>query len=229
MRFIETCRHLYNQLLEETHEMRSDFYQKQASLVTRKVDNKYLKAVHSQVLQDVNIRLDKAHTSWVKGLTKKPRFKRRERYNSFTYPQQPGFGIWKNRLRLSKIGQIRMKVHRKLLGEPKRCTIIREIDRWFAAIQVELPDAKKVTNDRPPIGVDLGLLKLAVLSDGTTFDNPDYVKRSAEKIQTLQRSLSRKRPGSRNSQKARVALAKEWRKVKNQRIDKTHKVFPLPR
>jgi putative transposase len=127
---LETCRQLYNQFLEETRERQLNFYQKQASLVTRKADNKYLKAVHSQVLQDVNIRLDKAFTAWIKGITKKPRFKRKERYNSFTYPQRPGFSIAGNRLRLSKIGAIKMKVHREVIGEPNRCTLIREIDRW---------------------------------------------------------------------------------------------------
>lgn len=221
---LETCRHLYNQLLEETLEKRLNFYQKQASLVTRKVNNKYMKSVHSQVLQDVNIRLDRAFTAWFRRLTMRPKFKRKGRYNSFTYPQQPSFGISGNRLRLSKIGQVKMKVHREIIGELKRCTVIREIDRWYAAFQVEAQSARNVTIDRPPVGVDLGLVKLAVLSDETVFDNPRCIKHSVEKIETLQRSLSRKRPGSNNREKVRIGLAKVWRKVRNQRLDNSHKV-----
>jgi putative transposase len=81
-----------------------------------------------------------------------------------------------------------------------------------------------MTKDRVPVGVDLGLVKLAVLSDETIFDNPHYVKRSAEKIRVLQRTLSRKRPGSNNREKARVKLANAWRKVRNQRMDNAHKI-----
>lgn len=222
---LETCRRLYNDLLAETSEKHLNFYQKQASLVTRKVGNKYLKAVHSQVLQDVNLRLDKAFIAWFEGLTRRPRFKRRGSYNSFTYAQQPGFRLVGNRLGLSKIGPVKMKLHREIIGEPNRCTVIREIDRWYAAIQVEVPDIKvPCHNDKPPIGIDLGVINLAVLSDGTTFTNPHYLKQSVEKVKALQRSLSRKKPGSKNREKARFALAKAWRRVRNQRLDHTHKV-----
>ena len=110
------------------------------SLGTRKANKKYLKAVHSQVLQDVNIRLDKAFTGWFKGLSKRPRFRRKERYYSSTYPQQPGSSILGNLLRLAKSRPIKMKVRREVSGEPTRCTIIREIDTWYGAIQVEVPD-----------------------------------------------------------------------------------------
>src|SRR3989442_12208120 len=175
---LETCRRLYNDLLAETTKNHMSFYQKQASLVARKTRSKYLQAIHSQVLQDVNIRLDRAFVSWFEGLTKKPRFKRRGHYNSFTYPQyENGFRINGNRLILSKIGSIKMKIHRETTGEPNRCTIIRDFDRWYAAIQVEAPHVKtKLDKDKPPVGVDLGLMNLAVLSDGTTFENPRHLR-----------------------------------------------------
>ncbi len=221
---LETCRRLYNDLLAETSEKRLNFYQKQASLVTRKVDNKYLKAVHSQVLQDVNLRLDKAFIAWFEGLTRRPRFKRQGRYNSFIYPQQPGFRVGSNRLELSKIGSVKMKLHREVMGEPKRCTVIRDIDKWYASIQVEAPDIKAPYNDKPPVGVDLGLINLAVLSDGTTFENPRHLRKSINKIGELQKSLSRKKPCSKNREKAKYSLGKTWRKVRNQRLDHCHKV-----
>ncbi len=221
---VETCRRLYNGLLAETREKRLNFYQKQASLVTKKDGNKYLKAVHSQVLQDVNARLDKAFISWFEGLTRRPRFKRRGRYNSFTYPQQPGFRIVGNRLELSKVGSVKMRLHREIMGEPKRCTVIRDIDRWYAAIQVKAPGIKAPYNDKPPVGVDLGLLNLAVLSDGTKFENPHHLRKSVGEIKALQRSLSRKKERSKNREKARLTLAKAWRKIRNQRLDHCHRI-----
>ena len=223
---LETCRRLYNDLLVETSKNHMSFYQKQASLVTRKTRSKYLQAIHSQVLQDVNVRLDKAFVSWFKGLTKKPRFKRKGRYNSFTYPQyQNGFRITGNRLILSKIGSIKMKVHRETTGEPNRCTIIRDLERWYAAIQVEAPDVKiEQDKNKPPIGIDLGLMNLAVLSDGATFENPHHLKQSTVRIKTLQISLSRKKLSSHNRAKAKIVLGKAHRKIRNQRLDYTHKV-----
>ena len=222
---IETCGRLYNQLLFETNEKRMNFYQKQASLVEKKIANKYLEAVHSQVLQDVNVRLDKAFVAWFEGLTKRPRFRREGRYRSFTYPQQPGFTVAGNRINLSKIGSIKMKLHRQISGELKRCTVIRDINRSYAAIQVEMPDFKIAgNNNKPPIGVDLGLTNLAVLSDGVIFENPHYLKQSIERIRQLQRSLSLKKPDSNDCKKARTSLAVAWLHVKNQRLDFCHKV-----
>ncbi len=116
---LETCRRLYNDLLAETKEKRVGFYQRQASLVSRKAGNKFLRMTHSQVLQDVNLRLDKAFIAWFEGLTKRPRFKRNGRYTSFTYPQQPGFRVVGNRLNLSKIGSIKMELIAEYQVNPK--------------------------------------------------------------------------------------------------------------
>jgi putative transposase len=98
-------------------------------LVLRKKENKYLKQVHSQVLQDVLLRLDKAYQAFFKKIMKYPKFKRYGKYNSFSYPQY-GNG-WKineeeGKLVLSCIGAIDFKMHRCLVGTLKRCTIIRE-------------------------------------------------------------------------------------------------------
>ncbi|MCL5067678.1 MAG: helix-turn-helix domain-containing protein [Thaumarchaeota archaeon] len=113
---LETCRRLYNSLLADRIENGFRFYELSKKLVELKRDNKYLKAVHSQVLQDVNLRLDKAYQSFFARLSKYPRFKRRGKYNSFACPQHNiEFKLSGNFLKLGKIGKVRVKLHRPIV------------------------------------------------------------------------------------------------------------------
>ena len=80
--------------------------------------------------QDVVFRLDQAFQAFFRGLTRFPKFKRRGRYNSFTYPQLGGFKrVEGDKLRLSMIGKVRVRLHRPISGLTKTCTIIRDIDQ----------------------------------------------------------------------------------------------------
>ena len=226
---LETCRRLYNSSLDErnkNYEIR--FYEQKRLLTERRRENKYQKQVHSQVLQDVLLRLDKAYQAFFKGLTRYPRFKRREKYNSFTYPQIGGFSLDDERLllRIGLIGIVEVKVHRPINGMMKTCTIIRDIDQWYACITVvEKPEYNvKPLSARTEVGVDFGLFNLAVLSTGEVIENPKLLNASAERIKYLQKSLSRKKKGSHNRMKARMALAIVWRRVRRRRDDYAHKV-----
>lgn len=129
---LETCRRLYNDSLSERSvDWDIGFYEQKQLLVLRKQENKFYKQVHSQILQDVILRLDKAYQSFFKKLSRYPRFKRKDGYNSFTYLQYGGFCIRDNKLVLSCIGAIKIKMHRISVGTLKRCTIIRDVDQWL--------------------------------------------------------------------------------------------------
>jgi len=135
---IETCRHLYNDSLgERSVDWDVGFYEQKQLLALRKQDNKYYKQVHSQVLQDVLLRLDKSYQAFFKKIMKYPKFKRREKYNSFTYPQHGGFRIRDNKLVLSCIGTIKLKMHRIPIGMLKRCTVIRDVGQWYACVTTD--------------------------------------------------------------------------------------------
>jgi putative transposase len=221
---METCRLLYNDLLDDRIRTKSKAFEQEKALASFRRGNKFLMAVHSQVLQDVVFRLDKAFGAFYVGLSRYPKFRRKGRYNSFTYPQLGGFKVVGDRLRLSKIGLVKARVHRPIEGTPKTCTIIRDIDQWYACISAETEPAKYESQSGRPVGVDLGMSNLAALSDGRVFENPKHLDDSIALIKTRQRSLSRKKAGSANRQKAKVLLAKAWRKVRNQRLDTAHKV-----
>lgn len=173
--------------------------------------------------QDVVFRLDKAYQAFFSGLMRFPKFKRNGRYNSFTYPQESGFKIVDGKLRLSMIGLVRIRLHRDLRGPVKTCTIVRDIDQWYACITAEYKDKVTPTNKKPSIGVDVGVSAIVALSDGTIVSAPKTLKNFGLTIKAAQKSLSNKKKGSKNWEKAKVRLEKAWRKVRNQRNDFTHK------
>jgi putative transposase len=132
-------------------------------------------------------------------------------------------------LKLGKIGKVKIRQHRPIIGTIKRATIIREIDQWFVAFSLELQSveerrSKNEEKKNSAIGVDVGLSNLVALSNGETIPNPKFLKQSAKKIKHLQRELSRKKKDSKNREKAKLSLAKAWRKVRREREDFAHKL-----
>ena len=220
---VETCRRLYNDLLDDRIKNRTNAFEQKRHLTAYRKENKYLKQVHSQVLQDVVFRLDKAFGSFFGGLSKFPRFRRNGGYNSFTYPQFGGFKLRDGKLCLSTIGRVKVILHREIEGQMKTCTIVRDIDQWYACVTTEKDGAEPVPNDRLSIGVDLGVTAVAALSDGRILPAPKLLSKSEVEIKSLQRSLSRKQKGSKNREKAKVSLEKAWRRLRNRRNDFTHK------
>jgi putative transposase len=219
---IETCRRLYNDLLDDRIENRTGVFEQKRLLTAYRKENKYLSRVHSQVLQDVVFRLDKAFGSFFGGLTKFPKFRRNGRYNSFTYPQVGGFKISGERIYLSMIGKVRIVLHREIEGRTKTCAVIRDVDQWYAGITTEKVDELS-SNDKPPVGIDLGVTAIAALSDRTIFPAPKLLQKSEVEIRRLQRSLSKKQKGSKNRAKAKIAMEKAWRSLRNRRNDFAHK------
>jgi putative transposase len=206
---VETCRRLYNYLLADRIGNRRGAFEQKRHLTVYRKENKYLTQVHSQVLQDVVFRLDKAYGAFFTGFRRHPKFKRKDRYNSFRYPQVGGFKLVEGRLRLSKIGLVRAKFHRPIEGMMKTCTIIRDIDQWYACISAETESAKVDPQTGMPVGIDLGVLNLATLSNGRVFENQRHLDNSVTKIITLQRRLSRKlKTGRRRSAKRFMAIVK---------------------
>lgn len=221
---IEICRLLYNESLEERRKDEGLKYYEQKRRLTQKrntVDS--LKRIHSQVLQNVILRLERAFQNYHRDKSiGQPNFKRHHRYNSITYPQYGSFCIKENKLKLAFVdGLIKLRLHRIPVGNIKTCTIIRDIDRWFACFSCNNV-TRNTTNNA--VGVDVGLLNWITLSNGETIDRPRFLKGSINKIKSLQRDLARKKKGSKNRNKARMKLAKAWRKTRLQREDYCHKV-----
>jgi putative transposase len=114
------------------------------------------------------------------------------------------------RLRLPKIGDVRMKWTRSLPSAPSSVTLIKEsTERYWVSFVVVIDPAHDAL---PPTdgdqGIDLGLSRFAVLADGTHIAAPKYLRRAEKKLRKRQRELSRKQKGSRNRDKARIKIAR---------------------
>ena len=152
-----------------------------------------------------------------------PRFKSFDRLKSLCYPQM-GFKLIGNRLKVSPFGELKIKLHRQVKGKIKTLTLKREPSgKWFAIFTVEEEIVEFHPNQGGCVGVDLGLSKLAVASDGSIIPNPRHFKKYERKIALLGRRLSRKKKGSRNRFKAKVQLARAYEKLGNARNDFLHK------
>ncbi|SMO91895.1 RNA-guided endonuclease InsQ/TnpB family protein [Melghirimyces algeriensis] len=230
---LSMCRWLYNSMLEQrkfAYGKRgiSLNYNKQANeLPALKKEIPEFKQIQSQVLQHVAKRLDFAFQSFFRRLKKGenpgyPRFQGKNRYDSFTYPQS-GFKLEGKFLKLSKIGNVRIKLHRQMEGNIKTCTIKRKNGKYYACFSCEMEALKQATTGKQ-VGIDLGVKHLAITSDGEFFEHPKYLRKSERKIKYLQRMVSRRKKGSNRRQKAVALLAKAWEQISNRRRDTAHKI-----
>lgn len=230
---LEVCRILYNSCLvdrknhyESTGKGLSRIRQ-QEILTSDKKRVLLLKGIHSQVLQDVLFRVERAYQGFFRRLSEKqsktgyPRFKPEGRYDSITYPQEPGFRIEEGKLKLSKIGHLKIKMHRDIVGHVKTCTIRKDGNHWYSCFSVEYEPEKRPVPTRST-GIDVGLKSFVTLSDGTEIQNPKHLRKAEAKLKRMQRSLSRKKKGGSNRKKAKLVVASLHRKVRNQRLDFHH-------
>ena len=229
---LDVCRELYNAGLQErieAWECRTPV--RVFDQINQLPDIKALRpdvaGVFSQVLQDTLRRLDKTYKAFFSRVQRGqkagfPRFKGRNRYDSFTYPQS-GFELGA-KLQLSKIGSIKIKQHRDMEGEIKTLTIRREAGCWYACFSVEYEPAK-LPQSSNNIGIDVGLEAFATLSDGTRIENHRYYKAAQAKLRRAQRKVARRQnKKSQRRRKAILLLQKAHRHVANQRQDFQHKL-----
>ena len=107
----------------------------------------------------------------------------------------------------------------KILG----ATIGREADGWYASIQVEIDqDIPAVVG--PPVGIDLGFLRLATLSTGKPFENQTPLRRLLTQVSYLNKQLARRKKGSKNFQKTKQRLARLHHRIACMRDDSHHKI-----
>jgi len=230
------CHNLYNQALEqrinaykEKKESISAFKQMSQLPELRKSSTE-LKAVGSQVLQDVIQRLDKAYKSFFQrvkqgnGKVGFPRFKSKSRYDSFTL-KQTGWNLEGRYLYIKNVGRFKLFLSRPIEGNIKTVTIRRNsTNKWFVSFSCDNTPMKKVPESTTEIGIDVGIKHFLVDSHGNSVDNPKYFRQSEKLLRRRQRSLCRKKKSSNRRNEARVLVAKTHEKITNQRKDFLHKV-----
>jgi putative transposase len=229
---LDLCCELYNAALQERRDafkiakISLNYHSQAIQLPEIKECRTEFGLLHSQILQDTLKRLDKAFVSFfrrVKAGDKAgfPRFRSRSRYSSFTFPQS-GFAIESGKLKLSKIGKVKIKLHREIEGKIKTCTISHSsTGKWFACLSVECT-AEALPTSKENVGIDVGLKAFAVLSNGEAIANPKFFRQAEKQLAKAQKKLSAVPKGSAECKKRRKVVARVHERIANKRKDFAH-------
>ena len=152
-----------------------------------------------------------------------PQFKSKKRSRDGFYVANDCIKLGAYWLKLPHIGKVNLAERLRFAGKIMSVRITRSADWWFASIAVEMPDTAPAVHPGGAVGIDLGLNRLATLSDGTELENQQFLRRKLRKLKRLQRSLKRKQAGSNNYEKARRQLARQHYRVRCARDDLLHK------
>jgi putative transposase len=193
-------------------------------------ERKWLAAVASVALVQACQDARRAYRNWFDSMSGNrkgrkvghPRFRRKRGRQSIRLTRN-GFALHGERLYLAKVGDVRVKWSRPLPSIPSSVTVIKEADdRYYGSFVVEREAMPLPPCDRE-VGIDVGLARLAVTSDGEIIDNPRFVRVRKRQLARRQRALSRKQKGSANRAKARRQVAILHRKIREARLDHAHK------
>jgi putative transposase len=233
-RRLDTClyesRQLYNEMLarEKQHYQQTGKFLSKYELTAlfKGRGGAYVPASTVQCLAD---RLDKAFRAFLAHRDQDwgfPRFKSDNQWHSIQL-RQLGIDFTPNG-RLLKVpaklgGALKLKMHREIHGTPKTCYLVKRADgHWYALIVCEVPapaDVSHRDDDRPPIGLDVGLKVFLADSDGNTVENPRYYRNSQATLRRKQRRLCARQKGSRRRRKTVREVAKTHPKIERQRRD----------
>ncbi|MFD5376217.1 RNA-guided endonuclease InsQ/TnpB family protein [Streptomyces griseoincarnatus] len=193
----------------------------------------WLGEVSAVILQQSLRDVDTAYRNFFDGLKGKrprmgaPRFKsKRDNRQSIRFTANAAWRITPGgKLRLPKIGDLRVKWSRSLPSDPSSVTVIKDAaGRYFASFVLETGPEEVLPEVAPELGIDLGLGHFAVLSDGTKVDSPRFLRRAEKRLKKAQRDLSRKQKGSSNRGKARVKVARAHARAADARREFHHQL-----
>jgi putative transposase len=232
---LELCRWVYNETLTlrkkawELEQKRISYFDSKKMIPIWKKDKPELKTVHSHTLQDVTMRVDLAFQAFFRRVKTGekagyPRFKGKGWYDSITYLQS-GFSLENNILTLSKVGNIKIKLHRPIEGNIKRLTIRRSTtQKWFVSILTDNDSYNPLVPSDKSIGIDVGILSFAALSDGTFVENPRFYVNEQKNLAKVQRKHSKQAKGTPERKKALKVLCRVHERIYNKREDFAQKL-----
>ena len=225
---LEACRYVYNYFVRNDYKTRNDM---NYALTELKEQKPWLYDYHSKMLQMVSTQVAGARKA-LKELKKKGhdagilQCRKRDEHNTFIY-NQSGFDVDASDsiLYLGKIGRIRMRMHRSIVGTVKQIAVKRRAGRWYACLTTDnnyrmIGSMLKPIDFRKSAGIDVGIKNYAYDSDGNAIPNPENIKKMLKPLIRAQRKVSRRVKGSNNYKKA-----KRWYQIVHERIANKRKDF----
>lgn len=229
-RFAGSCRFVYNKALALQQERRKAGEKRlgYAALCKALTEWKaqpqtlWLSETPSQALQQALKNLERAYKNFFEKRADFPRFKKKGVSDSFRYPQGVKLDQGNNRVFLPKLGWLRYRNSRGVLGEVKNATVSQSCGKWFVSIQTE----REVDQPLPQgeaVGIDMGIARFATLSNGSHFDPLNSFKKHQQRLARYQRAMSRKVKFSNNCKKAKAKVQRIHTRIANTRKDFLHK------
>ena len=228
--FCGCCRFVFNRALAWQNEQYQQdnnqkfSYSKIANLLPQwKKELVWLKECHSQVLQQSLKDLENAFKNFFQQRSDFPKFKKKGVKESFRFPQGCKLEQQNSRIWLPKIGWVRYRNSREVIGEIKNVTVSQKCGRFFVSIQTEFEYQIPIHNGGE-IGIDMGVIRFATLSNGEFFEPLNAFKTYKGKLAKLQKRFKNKVKFSQNWQKLKAKIGKLHHKIANCRKDFLHKI-----
>jgi putative transposase len=232
-RFAGSCRFVFNKALalqQERYERgeRKLSYAGLCKALTawrNSTETPWLKEAPTHPLQQTLKDLERAYANFFAKRAEFPCFKKKGRHESFRYPdaKQIKLDQANSRLFLPKLGWLRYRNSRDVLGEVRQVTVRMSGGKWYASIQTEREVDRPVPQG-DAVGIDMGIVRFATLSDGRFFEPLNSFKRHEQALRKAQRRLSRKIRFSNNWRRAKAGVQKVHVRIGNARRDFLHKV-----
>jgi putative transposase len=228
-RFVGCSRFVWNELLA-INELRYERGEKSLGfkamceyLVYLKDEHPFLRQVHSQPLQQTLKDLAMAYRRAFdpKLAARFPRFKKRGKPQGIRFPQ--GFQINGSGVFLPKVGWVGFRKSREIEGMPKNVTVSFDGQHWYVTIQTQREMTEPVHASDSVVGIDLGVVRFAALSDGTFVDGANAFKKHEKRLTFYQRRMAHRVKFSANWRKAKAKVSRLHRKIANLRNDVLHK------
>ena len=183
----------------------------------------WLKDCHAQMLQQSLKDLDSSFKNFFAKHADFPRFKKKGSKESFRFPQGCKLEQPNNRIWLPKIGWVRYRNSCKVIGKIKNVTVSQKCGKWFVSIQTEFEQEIPVPKGGE-IGIDMGVVRFATLSDGTYFEPVNAFKTLKGKLAKLQKQFKNKTKFSKNWQKLKARIGRLHHKIANIRKNHLHQI-----
>jgi putative transposase len=232
-RFSGSCRFVFNKALalQKTHHEAGNKFIGYVAMAKRltawrnSTDTAWLSLAPVHPLQHARKDLERAYKNFFAKRADFPRFKKKGMGDSFRYPDAKQFKIdaGNSRVFLPKLGWIRYRNSRELLGTAKNITVSSNGGKWFVSIQTEREIAEPVHPSVTIIGIDVGITRFATLSDGSFIEPLNTFRKHEQRLARYQRAMSRKTKFSNNWKKAKAKVQKLHTRIANVRRDFLHK------
>ncbi|MBI6906711.1 transposase, partial [Pseudomonas aeruginosa] len=231
--FAGACRFVFNQALalqQANREAGGKFigYVAMARQLTawrNSTETVWLKEAPVHPLQHALKDLDRAYQNFFEKRADFPRFKRKGQRDSFRFPDSKQFKLdqGNSRIFLPKLGWLRYRNSRQVLGTLKNVTVSLSAGHWYVSIQTEREVAVPLHAAPLAVGIDLGVVRFATLSDGTVYAPLNSFKRHETALRKAQQAMSRKVKFSANWKKAKARVQRLHARIGNARRDYLHK------